>query len=129
MKNETLFSDYMFSDYIEVVTSTHDYIIYTPAYSRKLGLYLYCDDCKPIRNVFLNGKRLIVHYVDDSEEILDVEVDSVLINGSNFKKKMGFDIEDVLFRYGISEVALSENFDITKAYNHEKNKSIVKKRS
>ena len=56
------------------------------------------------------------------------DVRTVLINGNNFKRKMKSDIEDMLFRYGVSE-ANRYNLDITKAYDYRAHMPNVKKRS
>lgn len=125
--------DYMFSDYVEVVTSSYDCydyetIIFTPVISSEIGLYLYSENYKPIKNIFLQGSRLVIHYIDGSEELLERKVESVLISGDNFKQKMRINIEDKLFRYGVSEAALY-NLDMTKAFNHIEGNHMVKKRS
>ena len=120
--------EFLFSDCIEVATNAHDEIIYTPIYSEKIGLYLYCEDHKPIKYIFLNGSKLFINYIDGTEEMSQFNVETVLINGNNFNRKMKFDIADVLFRYGVSE-ANRYDLDITKAYDYKKYIPNVKKRS
>lgn len=120
--------EFLFSDCVEIVTNTYDNIIYSPVYSEEIGLYLYCEDHKPIKNIFLNGSKLFIHYIDGTEEMPQFDVRTVLINGNNFKRKMKSDIEDMLFRYGVSE-ANRYNLDITKAYDYRAHMPNVKKRS
>lgn len=120
--------EFLFSDCIEVATNAHDEIIYTPIYSEKIGLYLHCEDHKPIKYIFLNGSKLFINYIDGTEEMSQFNVETVLINGNNFNRKMKFDIADVLFRYGVSE-ANRYDLDITKAYDYKKYIPNVKKRS
>lgn len=106
-----------FSDYIIVLTSTYDLVIFNPVYSNVLGLYLNIEDKKPIRELTLINGCLTVHYIDGEIEIIDENVLSIEIDDKSIRRRLNSTIEGNLLKYD-KEDAIYYNLNILKAFDY-----------
>ena len=110
-----------FTDYIEIVTDTYDTLIYSPVFSSTLGLYLFNEDEKPIRDISLINHTFIVSYIDGRIRVMDSEILSVKISDVFFNRRMKMSIDGNLFKYD-KAAAMYYDLDISKSIDYE-NKS------
>ena len=116
-----------FSDYIMLETSTYDLIIYNPVYSEELGLYLYNDDEKPIRNISIDNSRVTLHYLDGEIKTLKHYIMSVSVEDTLFRRRTNKSISGNLFYYDKDE-AIFYDLDVTTAVTREIVRSHIKKK-
>ena len=109
-----------FSDSIEILTEEYDYLIYTPVFSSEIGLYLYCDDEKPIKFIELINSKLLIYYVDGGVRCLNSNVLLVNIDDSRFQRRMKSSLSGNLLRYSIYD-ANYYDLDVSKAFLQEEN--------
>lgn len=120
---------FCFTDYIELLSEKDDSILYSPVFSSNLGLYLFNEEEKPIRDILLINYDVIINYVDGTIRVLDDKIVSVEISDNLFKRRMNITIVGNLFRYD-KVAALHYDLDITKAIDYENYKSsAIRKRS
>lgn len=109
--------EFSFSDYIIVLTSTYDLIIFNPVYSNVLGLYLNTEDKKPIRELTLINGCLTIHYIDGEKEIIDECVLSIEVEDKSIRRRINTTIEGFLLKYD-KEDAMHYNLNILKAFDY-----------
>lgn len=117
-----------FLDSVSVVTDSCNYFSYSPIYSDKLGLCLYNDNEKPIKEILLINYKLVIYYLDGTVKVLNDEVSSVKIYNTSLSKKMNMMIPGRLFKYD-KESALIFKLDVTKAIDYASYKCKIRKRS
>lgn len=117
-----------FSDHIEIINSAYDTTVYSPIYSEKLGLYLFNENEKPIREILLNESVLTIYYLDGEKKVLDDKVMFIRVFDIRFNKRMKMTIAGNLFKYDKKD-ALLYNLDMTKAFDYEIEKHNTRKRS
>ena len=99
MGKELIFS----SDYIEVLTSNYDTIIYTPVYSEEVGLYLSLEDEKPIKDITLLNSCLIINYLSGETKLVDLPIISITVEENYFKRRTDKGIIGTLFKYSLND--------------------------
>lgn len=120
--------EFLFSDSIEVVMDKDDVMLYTPIYSKELGLYLYNEEEYPIKEIYLVNSKLTIHYLNGIIRQLEGTVLSITVDDKLFKRRMKTGIEGNLLKYDYDD-ALFYDLDVKKAYDYEKRRSITRKRS
>ena len=110
------------TDYIEIITDDDDILIFTPVYSNKLGLYLYNEDEKPIKDILLLNSELIYNYVTGEKKLTGKNVLSVKIEDKHFKRRMKENINNNLFKYSVND-ALFYDLDVKQSIEYGKNKT------
>ncbi len=115
------------SDYIEITTGTYDTLLFTPVYSKELGLYLCKEDDKPIKDITLINSRLIIRYLDGGRQLLDDIIISIEVQDKYFKRKTKSSINNSLFIYSLND-ALFYDLEEKKAFDYEMIRKHAKKR-
>ena len=110
------------TDYIEIITDDDDILIFTPVYSNKLGLYLYNEEEKPIKDILLLNSELIYNYVTGEKKLTGKNVLSVKIEDKHFKRRMKENINNNLFKYSVND-ALFYDLDVKQSIEYGKNKT------
>lgn len=124
MEREFVFS----SDYIEILTKDYDTIIYTPAYSQNLGLYLSSEGENPIKDILLFNSSMIINYIDGKKKLLDISLISVIVNDIHFNRMTNTSICGTLFKYSINDAQIYD-LEVEKSVNYKMQKHGKRKRS
>lgn len=119
---------FCFSDYIEVLTSDYDYILFNPVYSNNMGLYLQNEEEKPIEYIVLVNSRIFMFYVDGGFKELDVSAVSIKVHDELFKRRFKYGFEGTLLKYDY-DAAICYNLDVTKAIDKKNESANIRKRS
>ena len=117
-----------FSDYINILTSNYDSIIFNPVYSKVLGVHLYCEGESPIKCIMLDDSIVNVFYLDGSVKTLEGKVLSIDVDDNRFKRRMKMGINGNLLKYS-SDDAKYYKLDMSKAFPKEVLSGKKRKRS
>lgn len=123
MKNE-----FRFSDCIEIVTDKYDMMLYTPAYSEELGLYLYSEEDTPIKYISLIKSKMFIYYTNGTIKQFDGILRSINVSDITFNRRVKCGILGELLKYDYDSAVMYE-LDVTKAFDYEERSLLIRKRS
>lgn len=123
MKNE-----FRFSDCIEIVTDKYDMMLYTPAYSEELGLYLYSEEDAPIKYISLIKLKMFIYYTSGAIKQFDGILRSINVSDITFNRRIKCGILGELLKYDYDSAVMYE-LDVTKAFDYEERSLLIRKRS
>lgn len=95
-----------FSDSIEFITSSYDFLVYTPVFSVNDGVYLKSDDEKDVRELVLYNSLLTLYYTDGEVKTLDDSIISVEVSDTCFRRVMKKGLQGSLFKYTMDDALL-----------------------
>ena len=120
--------DFCFSDCIEIVTDKYDMMLYTPAYSKELGLYLYSEDDMPIQYISLIKSKMFIFYLNGMIKQFDGIIRSINVSDKLFSRRIKNGILGELLKYDYDSSVMYE-LDNSKAFDYEERNNLIRKRS